>query len=179
MAGPKKVDIIGHLLLVLLIAAFAALTTRNVIHPFLEARENVGDFREAVGILSEADGSLDRLDAEIREVAANIAASEASLPRDLNLDAFLEQLGDLAEGTGVRVEQLLPSQMKVHRLFRELVLDVDVSGPFPAINEFLASVEHGDHLSRVSQLTVVGGRGRDLCTAHLRLALYFALEEEV
>jgi len=123
----KQVDLAGGLLAAAMIAGLAFLLSVRAVKPYVTARSELGSFEEAVQILSDAEGSVDRLDAEIRRVAAQIAASEALLPQSLNLDSFLEQLGDLAASTGTRIEKLTPFQVEQYRLYRSLPLEVSVS----------------------------------------------------
>jgi Tfp pilus assembly protein PilO len=179
MNDPNRIDIIGHVALLLLVATFAVITSTHVVQPFLASQENISNFREAVGILSRGDGSLDRLDEEISRVGSAIAASEAMLPAEINLDAFLDQIGDLAARRGIRVEILTPSQIRQHRLFRELVIEIHVRGPFHSITEFMSKVEGGDRLSRINNLTMVPERDSGVCSARMSLALYFAPEGKV
>lgn len=179
MSEPRTIDIVGHLALLLLVAAFGMATSRFVLQPFLASQKNIDDFREAVGILSQADGSLERLDEEIVRVRSEIAAGEAMLPAEINLDAFLEQIGDLAARKGIRVEHLAPSQIRQYSLFRELVIDVHVTGPFRSIIDFMAELENGDRLSRVNMLTMLPDRDSNACSVKLSLALYFAPEVNI
>ncbi|MBN1826701.1 MAG: type 4a pilus biogenesis protein PilO [Candidatus Eisenbacteria bacterium] len=174
---PKQVDLFGGLLAAAMIAGAAFLFSVRAVKPYIQTRAELGSFEEAVQILSDAEGSVDRLDAEIRRVGAEIAASEALLPRDLNLDSFLEQLGDLAASTGTRIEKLTPFGVEEYRLYRALPLEVTVSGSFLAIYEFLDRVENGARLSRIEELKMRGRRSEGECEAEMRLALYFAHEE--
>jgi Tfp pilus assembly protein PilO len=173
MNDPKRVDILGHIALVLLISASAALISHQILRPFLATRRNSGSFREAVQILSLADGGLDRLDMEVRGIEEGIDEIGLLLPRNINVDAFLEELSDLAEAAGVRIERITPSHATGHDLFRELVLEVNLTGPFPAIDEFIVNLERVEQLSRINQLTIAGDGSFRRCTARMNLALYF------
>jgi Tfp pilus assembly protein PilO len=177
MNDPERIDIIGHLALILLVAIFGAVTSTQVIQPFMASQKHVKDFREAVSILSEADGSLDELDEEIYRVASAIATSESLLPAEINLDLFLDQVGDLAAHRGVRVEHLAPSQIRQHRLFRELIIEIHVKGPFYSITQFIETLEYGDRLARINNLVMVPVSDSGLCSARISLALYFAPQE--
>ena len=174
---PKQVDLVGGLLAAAMIAGLAFLLSVRAVKPYLTARSELGSFEEAVQILSDAEGSVDRLDAEIHRVSAQIAASEALLPQDLNLDSFLEQLGDLAASTGTRIEKLTHFGVEEYRLYRSLPLEVSISGSFLSIYEFLDRVENGKRLSRIEELKVRGRGNGGECEAEMRLALFFAREE--
>jgi Tfp pilus assembly protein PilO len=176
MKDPGKVDILGRVALIVMICSSAALISHQVLRPYLETRRNSGYYREAVEILSLADGGIDRLDMEIRVIEEGIGELETLLPRDINVDAFLEELSDLAEATGVHIERLTPSQVTEYDFFRELVLDVYVTGTFPAVHEFIVSLERGKQLSRINQITIADDGSRNRCTVRMGLALYFALK---
>ena len=173
----RRVDLLGGLVTAGLIAVFALLLSTRAVKPYLTARGELGSFEEAVQILTDAEGSVDRLDEEIRRVGAEIEASEALLPRDLNLDSFLEQLGDLAASTGTRIEKLTPYREEEYRLYRALPLEVFISGSFLSVYEFLDRVENGERLSRIEELKIQGDRSGGPCRAEMRLALYYAREE--
>jgi Tfp pilus assembly protein PilO len=176
MNDPRKVNILGHILLLLLVAAFAAMTSRHVVRPFLASQKNIMQFRKAVSTLSEADCSLNRLDQEIKRIESEIAAGEALLPADINLDVFLDQVGGLAASKGIHLEHLAPSQIRSHRLFRELVLEVHVRGSFLSITDFMAELESGQRLARINEITLVPYRDSQDCSARMSLTLYFAPE---
>jgi Tfp pilus assembly protein PilO len=176
MSDRSKIDVAGHLALVVIVAAFGMVTSRYVLQPYLASQKNIDNFREAVRILSEADGSLEGLDEEIARVRSEISASEAMLPAEINLDTFLEEIGDLATSRGIRVEHLAPSQIRQHKLFRELVIQVHVKGSFNSIMEFMDKLESGGRLSRISNLAITANRDSPGCSAKLSLALYFAPE---
>ncbi len=149
MMSPKKVDTFGRATALVLILGFLGLAYQQTIRPLLAARKDLGAFREAVQILSDAEGNVDRLNWEIDLVARQIEDSEPLLPQEIDLDAFLEQLGDLAATTDVRVEKFTPNTLVEQRLYRELPLDVSLSGPFMSIYNFLSQLERGSRLTRV------------------------------
>ena len=176
MIEPGRVDRFGRIAAAVLLVAFSALVAHQAIRPLVGTRRSLGAFQEAVTILADAEGSVDRLDEEIRVVADDIMRSRSMLPPDLNLDAFLEHVGEVAATTGTRIVTLTPHTEAEHRLFRELLLDVRVTGSYPAIHDFVGRLEQGPQLSRVEQLnvSVARGPGDDGLAAHVRLALYFA-----
>ncbi|MCK4304781.1 MAG: type 4a pilus biogenesis protein PilO [Candidatus Eisenbacteria sp.] len=178
MIDPKRVDTCGRLGAALLAVVFAALVSHKVVQPFLTSGRHVGAFREAVQVLSAGESDVDRLDAEIRAVAQEIAASEARLPTDPNLDVFLERLGEMGRKSRIRLERLTPGDVEEHLLYSELKIDVRVTGPFTAVYDFLLRLENADQLSRIEQLKIANSEPRGPCAADMRLALYFAPETE-
>jgi len=177
MTDPRRVDTLGRCALFALVALFALLAARQLIRPALAARKELRDFREAVAILTETEGDVDRLNAEIRQVARQVAESEALLPPQPNLDAFLEHLGALANDQRVHIETLTPQATTTHRLYREQEIDVRATGPFLALYRFLRALEHGPHLTRITRLEITRGTDGGACAAEIRLALYFAPAE--
>jgi len=171
---PTRVDRIGSIAAGALIVGFAALVTHQAIRPLAATRADLASFRQAITILAEAEVSVDRLDEEIRTVAEDLERSRAVLPGNRNLDAFLEQVDEIARSTGTRVVTLTPSAEAEHRLFRELMLEVRVTGSYRSIRDFLSRLENGEQLSRVEQLQLVTGVDEDPIAANVRLALYFA-----
>ncbi len=177
MADSQKVDRIGRWSVCLLTVVFLLLVGLQTIHPLWSARSNLNAFQEAVGILSNADSSIERLNIEVQAIGKQIHQSEAMLPRQVDLDAFLEQLEDLAKHTGVSVEKFTPHQVADHRLCRELPLSVMISGSFPAIYDFVISLENGNRLARIERMSIQRNNSRDLCEAQMQLALFFAQEK--
>jgi Tfp pilus assembly protein PilO len=171
---PRKVDLIGRALFVLLLAGFAVLATRQTVRPLLAARQTMGGFREAVGILGDAEQTLDLLQREIDLVSQDIEKSQDRLPQSLSLDAFLVWLGGAAQRTGIRADNVTPGQVEEHSLYRQQRLAFRVTGSYSAIHRFLDELEGGDHLSRVDGLRIArSGDGR-FCTAEIKLLLFFA-----
>lgn len=171
---PKKIDLGGQIALAVMAVAFVAIISRQVLHPFIEARRHLGDFREAVDLMSQGEEGIDRLDRQVREVRQQIADSEARLPGAPNLEFFLGQVADMARHTHVNLEDLKPQGVQEHKLFRELAIDVRVSGSFPAVYAFLNQVEEAEQLSRVRQLRLIGDAAGAPIAAEIRLSLFFA-----
>ena len=179
MIHPKRVEAAGRVAAFLILVGFAVLASHGALRPFLEAREEVDGFREAVRILSDAEGSVEKLDEEIRLVAAQIAETETLLPKNENMDAFLERLDQVAAETGVRIERFLPRETVSLKLCRALPVELHLAGSFPSIYDFLLRLEEGDRLSRVSYLKISRSEAGGPCQADVSLALYTALPEEV
>ncbi len=174
MLEPRKVDLFGRTALILLLAGFAVLLSRQAVQPLMAARQNMGGFREALGILGDAEQTLDRLQSEIMTVSSEIESSQGQLPQSLSLDAFLVWVGSAAERTGIRVDQVTPGQVEELGQYRQQRLAFRVTGSYSAIHRFLKELEEGEHLSRVEGLRVARlGEGRE-CVAEIRLLLFFA-----
>ncbi len=172
--APRTIELVGRVTLSVMVVAFVAFVSRQVIHPLLEARRHMGDFREAVDLLSQGEEGIDRLDRQVREVRRQIAVSEGRLPGAPNLEVFLGQVADMARQSRVSLEDLKPQGVRQHKLFREMNIDVRVAGSFPAIYSFLNRVEEAEQLSRVQQLRLVGGAAGEPIAAEMRLSLFFA-----
>lgn len=170
---PERIDTIGRLTVTVLVASFAILVFHQAIRPLMAARRDLNGFRDAVEILADAEGSVDRLDREIQTVSAQIAESRALLPKTVNLDGFLEYLGELTEMTDTRIGKLAPKEAIEHRLYMELPLEVQVSGSFLAVYDLLVELEHGTRLCRVDRL-LVDSDGDGGCRAELKISLFFA-----
>ena len=177
MTDPHKVDLLGRGALALCVAAFVLLIVHQGVRPLLQARRNLGSFRQAAEILTDAQGTLDRLEEEIGGISQQIAAGEAQLPAEPDLEGFLDRLQSAAEQHRVRVEKLTPSEITPHGLYRQQDIAVRVSGPFPQLRDLLGALEEADQLSRVEELRISSAEPGRPCAAELRLALYCAPEE--
>ncbi len=177
MTDPRKIDIVGRWVAIALIVGFVGLLSNQAIRPLLSSHRDLVAFKEAVAILASADNSIERLNTQIELMQQKVAESEAQLPQDLDLDAFLEQLGELARETGVHIEKFTPYEVADQRLCRELPLDVRLAGSFPAIYNFLNHLEQGDRLSRIERLSVARGDAQNGCRARMELVLFFAKEQ--
>ncbi len=178
MMDPRRIDIAGRLILALMAIGFAALLSYRVLQPTMTAKRDLDAYREAMEVLAPGQGEVDRLNAEVRLVTEAVRASEALLPRVANLDSFLGQMGTWAREAQVRVENLQPHEVQDHRLFRKLTVDVRVRGQFMSIYGFLNRLEGGQQLLRVEELHMVSSSGQQGLAADMRLALYFAPEEQ-
>jgi Tfp pilus assembly protein PilO len=175
MIDPDRIDTLGHVAILVLLSASAALIAQKAVRPMVATAKEISCFRDGVETLARADADLEHLNDEIKGVSEALAATDAMLPETVDLD--LEGIGDLAQRTGVHIERLIPSKISEHSLFRELVLELDVSGPFTAIDDFLRSVERAPQLSRVDHLRIARDGPGGGCSAKLSLALYYAPEE--
>lgn len=176
MLEPRKVDILGRTVLILLLAWFAVLTSRQAVQPLMAARQSMGGFREALAILGDAEQTLDRLQSEIMSVSSEIEGSQGQLPQSLGLDEFLVWLGAAAERTRIRADQVTPGKVEDLGLYRHQRLVFRVTGSYAAVHRFLGELEEGRHLSRIEGLRIARlGGGRE-CIAEIRLLLFFAPE---
>lgn len=173
---PERVDTIGRMTVILLVAAFAALVFQQAVRPLMAARRDLGAFRDAVEILADAEGSVDRLDREIRAVESEVAASRAMLPRTVNLDGFLDYVGKAAGKTDTRIERLTPKEPVGHKLYMELPVEVRITGPFLSVYDLLIELEHGSRLCRVDRMKLESDH-EGKCRAEMTLSLFFARED--
>jgi len=173
----RQIDALGRLALMALLLLFVGLVSRQVVRPLLAARHDLHTFRNAVQILSRAQGNLDRIDQEIQQATDEIAAGEARLPPVLNLDDFLLRTEGSARATGTRIETIAPREVIERRQYRELDVDLRVTGSGTALYAFLTRVERSEQLSRVKELRIIGDPIEPRCAMELRLALYFSPAE--
>ena len=174
----RQIDPLGRLALMALGLVFVALVSRQVVRPLLVAQQDLRSFGSAVAILSRAEGRLDRLDEEIRRAGAEIDEGEAALPRTLNLDDFLMQTEADARACGTRIEAVTPHEVATRPLYRELAVDLRVTGSCVALYQFLLRLERGGQLSRVRELRMVGADTEGRSALELSLSLYFSPAQE-
>jgi Tfp pilus assembly protein PilO len=173
----RQIDALGRLALMALCLAFVALVSRQVVRPMLAARHDLRAFRGAVQILNRAEGRLDRLDQQVRLAGEEISAGEARLPRTLNLDDFLLRTEGVARACGARIEAVTPREVVSHPLYRELAIDLRVTGPCVALYDFLVRLERDGQLSRVKEMRMVGADAEGRSALELSLTLYFSPAE--
>jgi len=179
MTDPRKVEIAARLAQLGVLAAFSALMTARVVLPALALHREEAKLREALGVLKQANGDLKLLDEKLRRMRAQLKASEEMLPKEIDLDQFLDEVGEIAERKRVSVERLAPVSIGSHTLFRELVLDIQMEGRFLRLCEVMALLEGGKRLARINSLTLTPSREGRSCSATFRLALYFAPRQGV
>lgn len=175
---PRRLDTFGRIAIALVVTGFTLMIIHLAVRPIYAARGDLSAFQEAVQILSDAEGNLDKLDAEIGRISQDVEKSHAQLPRSVNLDVFLEWVGEIAAQTGVRVERLSPGEPEHQALYRRLHITARIVGRFEGIYDFLIALEQADQLSRVEQLSIVGAPEQIYSAADLTIALYFAPNEE-
>jgi hypothetical protein len=174
----RQIDALGRLALMAIGLLFVALVSRQVVRPLFLARQDLRAFGSAVAILSRAEGRLDLLDEEIRRAGAEIDAGEAALPRTLNLDDFLVQTEGDARACGTRIEAVTPHEVVTHPLYRELGVDLRVTGSCVGLYQFLVRLERGGQLTRVRELHMVGADADGRSALELSLSLYFSPAQE-
>jgi len=177
MLEPRTIETAGAVALIAILAGFVALVSHLAVQPYLAAERDLTAYRRAVEILSTAEGGVAELEDQIRLVREAVARSEALLPRTVNLDGFLDELGEAAREAGVRVEQLTPHEVDVQPRFRQIPIDARVTGSYLSIYAFLQTIESGGQLARVEHLRIVATPGSSACAAELSLLLYFAPQE--
>jgi Tfp pilus assembly protein PilO len=173
MIAPSTIDHIGRATLVIVLGAFLVVISHRAVRPLLGAQERVRSLTEAVNILASTEAGIEELSAEIEAVSNELAATKAMLPPTAKLDAFLEQLNQLAAESGVTIEQLRPGDVSSHPLYRDLTIDIRVSGSFADVYALLRRLETGDRLVRIDRLQITGAGRDDACVGQLSIALYF------
>ncbi len=174
MPDQKRIALIAKGLLALLIVVFSVLSSRTAIDPLIKATRERIEYGEAVGYLADAETRMQEIRDERAEAAHAVKETEQRLPGEVNLDAFLGEVGEIAARTGTHIERLRPGEHASRPLFRQLAMDVRVTGPFLSIYEFICELERSQHLTRIQNVTLLGDRMGGECAADMRVALIYA-----
>lgn len=83
-----------------------------------------------------------------------IANVEAKLPRRQDVEGILEQIWQMARRQNLNVRSVKTKEAEGNFLYRELPLEVVMSGPFEGFYRFLMELENLQRVTRMSDLTL-------------------------
>ncbi len=114
---------------------------------------------------------------ENEEIERDIAAIEARLPTNKEIDAIVRQVSDLAIDSGLAAP-LISTESPVHAaMYMEQPIDMTINGDFLGFYHFLRQLEQLPRLTRIHQMRIqrsdkVNGHMR----ADFRLSIYYEQE---
>lgn len=120
--------------------------------------------------LESAGATRRRLD----ELAGELAVLDEAIPQDQQIGAFLERLDQLARDAGLTGKSVKPALPLQAGKVACLPIDVNVTGRFPAMYEFLQRVEALPRVARIQRLELSGAdEAGDELVASLTMHVYF------
>ncbi|MBI2432726.1 MAG: type 4a pilus biogenesis protein PilO [Candidatus Hydrogenedentes bacterium] len=138
---------------------------------------------EAAQLSSELEG-LVRLNDAVRSAERVIAALDqqreslaAQIPSAMDSSQFYGALTDAAAATGVTLERVQPSGLHKTAEYVYQPLEIDASGAFPKLYEFVYRATHQPRLSKVARMNLTATEDPGLCKLALTLHIYAAAPE--
>lgn len=151
----------GKMLVVLGGSAVALIFTIGALMP--DVRHNRRKNQEAAMLRASVDGRTARLQgaAAMRETSHELenklTAFTEAIPGEQRIGAFLEALDQIARDAGLTGKNVKPAQPVVGDEVACLPIQVEVSGTFASIHEFLRRVETLPRLARIQRVELAGG----------------------
>ncbi len=130
-----------------------------------------------LAILHEQASRSDDLLAENEKIQQDIAAIEARLPTNKEIDAIVRQVSDLAIESGLDAPLVSTDDPVRAALYMEQPINMTISGNFRGFYDFLRKLEKLSRLTRIHEMRIqrsdkINGHMR----ADFRLSIYYEQE---
>jgi type IV pilus assembly protein PilO len=130
--------------------------------------------------LHEQANQSDDLIRENEKIQQDIAAIEARLPTNKEIDAIVRQVSDLATSSGLDAPLVSTEDPVRAALYMEQPINMTISGNFRGFYDFLRELEQLSRLTRIHELRIqrsdkVNGHMR----ADFRLSIYYEQERGI
>ncbi|MCH8864392.1 MAG: type 4a pilus biogenesis protein PilO [Chloroflexi bacterium] len=127
--------------------------------------------------LREQAGRTEDLIAQNEKIKQDIAAIEARLPTNKEIDAIVRQVSDLAIDAGLAAPLVSTENPVQAAMYMEQPIDMTINGDFRGFYDFLRHLEQLPRLTRIHQMRIqrsdkVNGHMR----ADFRLSIYYEQE---
>ena len=135
------------------------------------------DARTFCDTVNERTQRLQKVGDTRRELATldgALAAFDAAIPPDQQIGAFLEKLDQIARESGLSDKSVKPADPVIGAQVACLPIDVNVTGRFAAMYEFLQRVESLPRVARIQRLELSGAdEAGDELVASMTMHVYF------
>jgi Tfp pilus assembly protein PilO len=145
-----------------------------------DARRSAGLQREAAALRDAVDDRAARLlntaarCCEVEELDAQLASFDIAVPLDQRIGAFLEQLDLIVREAGLSGKRVQPAAPIALTDVSCLPIEVNVTGDFSAMHEFLRRVESLPRIARIERLELSGrAESGDELVASVTMHVYF------
>lgn len=115
---------------------------------------------------------------ELQEVRQRIASFEGRLPTEKEIPKLLNQFQQIAEQSPVKYRSITAEPIQEQELFIRIPFKVQVDGTYPAIGEFLRSLEFGDRFIKVENVEI-GPEEEDGSEANFTISTYMFVSNDV
>jgi Tfp pilus assembly protein PilO len=111
---------------------------------------------------------------QLQELDGRLQTFDEAVPQDQRIGVFLEHLDQLARETGLTGKSVKPAAPIAGAHVACLPIDVNVTGQFAALHEFLRRVEALPRVARIQRLELAGSENAgDELAAALTMHVYF------
>lgn len=139
-----------------------------------QARREMEHKRKMLDKLRQATAQNEDLLRANEEIRASIAAIEARLPTDKQVDGIVRQVSDLAVESGLAAPVLKSAKPLKAATYMEQPLEMTITGDFRGFYQFLLRLEQLQRITRMPQVTIARSDKQDgHMQADFTLSIYF------
>jgi type IV pilus assembly protein PilO len=115
------------------------------------------------------------------EIKKTVAAIEARLPSNKEMDGVVRQISDLAVQAGLEAPSMKSVKPVQAALYMEQPIELEVGGTFVGLFTFLAQLEKLPRITRISDMKITAGLQPDQqeVKAEFTLSIYFQDEKRI
>lgn len=173
--GPREYLLLGILLALPVSSYWLVFRAQNA--EIAQAKREIAHKREMLDKLRLATARNDDLERANKEIAGSIAAIEARLPSNKEVDAIVRQVSDLAVQAGLDSPLMVSEKPVAAALYMEQPLKMSITGNFHGYYDFLLRLEQLQRITRLPNLKI---KRSDKVDGHMKadftLSIYFLPE---
>lgn len=170
--GPKELLMLFVLAAVPLASYFLVFKPQN--DRIEQARGEITHWQSVLTKLREETARNADLERANAEMGASIAAIEARLPTNKEVDQIVRQVSDLAVQCGLTAPAIKSGKPLKAALYMEQPLEIETGGDFIGFYQFMLRVEQLKRITRVSDLQLKRSeKDNGKMTAKFTLSIYF------
>jgi len=136
-------------------AAFAAGVVAPNMRNLRTTRQRISNLQGDLQMLNLRVEKAMRVFEAVRNRESALARFNAAIPKRVQLGEFLEEVDRLAQDAGLKNKNVTPSEVFAQRDLGCLPIQINFSGEFSSVYEFLENVEKLPRVARVQQVELV------------------------
>ncbi len=119
-----------------------------------QAMEEIRVKRTRLERLAQVTTKIDDLGLAIEEGRESIAMIEAKLPSEQDVEGILDEIWQITASNDLTVKKVRTRASKPASLYRELPLEMVVTGQFDGFYEFLLELENLPRITRIHEMQI-------------------------
>lgn len=143
--------------------------------------ESLAHQEQLLNKLREETGKNTDLQRANEEIKQTVAAIEARLPSNKEMDGVVRQISDLAVKAGLQSPAMKSAKPVQAAMYMEQPIEIEVSGSFVGFFTFLAHLEKLPRITRISDMKISAGMQQEIAElkAEFTLSIYFQDEKKI
>ncbi|MCA9094020.1 MAG: type 4a pilus biogenesis protein PilO [Planctomycetaceae bacterium] len=144
-----------------------------------QAEQDLHTSRIVLGGLPSHVQELENLQSRIKQTKAYLERTKSLVPSEENVDQVLEIVTELGRQSTLNISRLEPISTVPLESYEELPFRLVAKGSYEGINNFCYSLENGDRLFGVDELTLSGGNGENAGNVELEMVFTAYVDRSV